>query len=357
MGKKKLEIKPKRTKEDRQITFSKRRMGLEKKAQELAILCGTPLLLLLFSPCQRLSWVSSSSGTPEEIIQKYAQMPYEERNKRKIQALEELKPAFKKLDSGHNINLDNFPYLAGCTTQDVKHNSTTSIQQHLADLLQKLRELETPKTLEEANEIEGILKARLMQIGMYQKIDGPESKQPLLAYDQVSAEGKCMPSCEQGLVQGNGLSPVAQIPGNMAVGEENWQSKYSQNFCDALITSINDQCSRATSEDLSNPCDPSSWLTNSMIPPQDYLPKALNHDEDCLAISNQVLWETNDIKAQNMILEEYATLTHATSPIDGNHALESFPLEDWDCPPIDSTFDSILSPDEYNSPAFSTVRR
>ncbi|KAK4753635.1 hypothetical protein SAY87_001739 [Trapa incisa] len=49
MGRKKLEIKRIEDKSSRQVTFSKRRSGLIKKARELSILCDVEVALLVFS--------------------------------------------------------------------------------------------------------------------------------------------------------------------------------------------------------------------------------------------------------------------------------------------------------------------
>lgn len=45
----------------RQVTFSKRRRGLFKKAEELSILCDAEVALVLFSHAGRLYQFSSSS--------------------------------------------------------------------------------------------------------------------------------------------------------------------------------------------------------------------------------------------------------------------------------------------------------
>ncbi|KAJ0964309.1 hypothetical protein J5N97_029431 [Dioscorea zingiberensis] len=53
----------------RQVTFSKRRNGIVKKASELAILCDAEVALIIFSPRGKLSEFSSSSM--QEIIKRY----------------------------------------------------------------------------------------------------------------------------------------------------------------------------------------------------------------------------------------------------------------------------------------------
>ena len=50
MGRMKLAIKRLEHNNNRQITLSKRRNGIIKKAKELAILCDIDILLMMFSP-------------------------------------------------------------------------------------------------------------------------------------------------------------------------------------------------------------------------------------------------------------------------------------------------------------------
>lgn len=49
MGRRKLEIKKIEDKNSRQVTFSKRRSGLMKKAKELSVLCDVEVAVVIFS--------------------------------------------------------------------------------------------------------------------------------------------------------------------------------------------------------------------------------------------------------------------------------------------------------------------
>ncbi|GJW53902.1 transcription factor, MADS-box [Tanacetum coccineum] len=60
MGRGKVELKRIEDKTSRQVSFSKRRSGLMKKAYELAELCDVDLALLVFSPRDKL--VEFSTG-------------------------------------------------------------------------------------------------------------------------------------------------------------------------------------------------------------------------------------------------------------------------------------------------------
>ena len=60
MAREKIKIKKIDNATARQVTFSKRRRGLFKKAQELAILCDVDVGLIIFSPSGKLFEYASS---------------------------------------------------------------------------------------------------------------------------------------------------------------------------------------------------------------------------------------------------------------------------------------------------------
>ncbi|KAM3195334.1 hypothetical protein ACQJBY_071448 [Aegilops geniculata] len=70
MGRGKIAIERIDNPTNRQVTFSKRRGGLMKKARELAILCDADLALIVFSSTGRLYDFASSSGM-EAILERY----------------------------------------------------------------------------------------------------------------------------------------------------------------------------------------------------------------------------------------------------------------------------------------------
>jgi len=59
MGRVKLEIKKIENPTNRQVTYSKRRNGLIKKAYELSVLCDIDLALIVFSPSGKLTQYSN----------------------------------------------------------------------------------------------------------------------------------------------------------------------------------------------------------------------------------------------------------------------------------------------------------
>lgn len=71
MGRGKIEIKRIENSTNRQVTYSKRRTGIMKKAEELTILCDAQVSLLMFSTTGKLHEYISPSITQKEFYDKY----------------------------------------------------------------------------------------------------------------------------------------------------------------------------------------------------------------------------------------------------------------------------------------------
>ncbi|GAB2223891.1 hypothetical protein Droror1_Dr00004635 [Drosera rotundifolia] len=135
MGRVKLKIKRLESSNNRQITYSKRRTGIVKKAKELAILCDIDLVLLMFSPTEKPTLFVGERSNLEQVITKLAQVPAQERAKRKLESLEALKKTFKKTD--HNVNIEGF---LGASSQSAEElaNQARVVQSRLAEAHKRL---------------------------------------------------------------------------------------------------------------------------------------------------------------------------------------------------------------------------
>ncbi|KAF8723504.1 hypothetical protein HU200_021451 [Digitaria exilis] len=78
MGRVKLQIKRIENPTNRQVTFSKRRNGLIKKAYELSVLCDIDIALIMFSPSERLIHFSGRRRI-EDVIMRYINLPEHDR--------------------------------------------------------------------------------------------------------------------------------------------------------------------------------------------------------------------------------------------------------------------------------------
>lgn len=76
MGRGKIDIRRIENSSSRQVTFSKRRVGLAKKAQELSILCDAEVGLIIFSSAGKKFEFASSSMT--KVIERYMRCAEEE---------------------------------------------------------------------------------------------------------------------------------------------------------------------------------------------------------------------------------------------------------------------------------------
>ncbi|KAJ4974244.1 hypothetical protein NE237_007418 [Protea cynaroides] len=135
MGRVKLKIKRLENTSGRQVTYSKRRSGILKKARELSILCDIDIALLMFSPTGKATLCLGERSTIEEVIAKFAQLTPQERAKRKLESLEALKKTFRKLD--HDVNIQDF---LGTSTQTVEEltNQSRLLQAQLSEVHKRL---------------------------------------------------------------------------------------------------------------------------------------------------------------------------------------------------------------------------
>nr|ADU56822.1 MADS-box protein SQUA subfamily [Coffea arabica] len=78
MGRGKVQLKRIENKINRQVTFSKRRAGLLKKAHEISVLCDAEVALIVFSHKGKLFEYSSDSSM-ENILERYERYSYAER--------------------------------------------------------------------------------------------------------------------------------------------------------------------------------------------------------------------------------------------------------------------------------------
>ncbi|KAK4348861.1 hypothetical protein RND71_031616 [Anisodus tanguticus] len=94
MGRVKLQIKKIENTTNRQVTFSKRRNGLIKKAYELSVLCDVDVVLIMFSPSGRVSTFSGNKSI-EDIMARYVNLPEHDRGR--LHNQEHLQRAIAKL--------------------------------------------------------------------------------------------------------------------------------------------------------------------------------------------------------------------------------------------------------------------
>ncbi|OEL32229.1 MADS-box transcription factor 18 [Dichanthelium oligosanthes] len=79
MGRGPVQLRRIENKINRQVTFSKRRNGLLKKAHEISVLCDAEVALIVFSTKGKLYEYSSNHASMEGILDRYQRYSFEER--------------------------------------------------------------------------------------------------------------------------------------------------------------------------------------------------------------------------------------------------------------------------------------
>nr|ACR16047.1 DEFICIENS-like MADS-box transcription factor [Phragmipedium longifolium] len=74
MGRGKIEIKKIENPTNRQVTYSKRRAGIMKKARELTVLCDADVSLIMFSSTGKFSEYCSPSTDAKKVFDRYQQV-------------------------------------------------------------------------------------------------------------------------------------------------------------------------------------------------------------------------------------------------------------------------------------------
>ncbi|KAJ4838120.1 Agamous-like MADS-box protein ap1 [Turnera subulata] len=94
MGRGRVQLKRIENKINRQVTFSKRRTGLLKKAHEISVLCDAEVALIIFSTKGKL-YEYSSDSCMEKILERYERYSYAERQLLTAEAETNLIPQIK----------------------------------------------------------------------------------------------------------------------------------------------------------------------------------------------------------------------------------------------------------------------
>ncbi|GMP32757.1 hypothetical protein CsSME_00006374 [Camellia sinensis var. sinensis] len=120
MGRVKLQIKRIENNTNRQVTFSKRRNGLIKKAYELSVLCDIDIALIMFSPSGRLSHFSGKRRI-EDALSRYVNLADHDRGGI-LQNREELQQEINNLQQQLQMAEDQLsifePYVLGFTSME-----------------------------------------------------------------------------------------------------------------------------------------------------------------------------------------------------------------------------------------------
>ncbi|GMH21933.1 hypothetical protein Nepgr_023776 [Nepenthes gracilis] len=202
MGRVKLKIKRIESTSNRQVTYSKRRNGIVKKAKEIATLCDIDLILIMFSPAGKPTLRLADRSNLEQVIAKFSRLPAHERAQRKLETLEALRKTFKKLD--HDVNIEDFLCTSTQTAEEL-NNQVTLLQTQLADVQKRLSCWSNPEkidSVERLSQMEDLLRDSLNQIHLHKEI--------IAKHDIMSLE--CSSQFENGLLFPLVMGSIQETP-------------------------------------------------------------------------------------------------------------------------------------------------
>nr|BAU88529.1 SEPALLATA-like gene [Tricyrtis sp. Shinonome] len=232
MGRGRVELKRIENKINRQVTFSKRRNGLLKKAYELSILCDAEVALLIFSSKGKLYEFCSSSSMLE-TIGKYHRCTY--LASEAFVPLNETKNSYQdylKLKTKVEVLLHSQRNLLG---EELGQLSTKELEQLDEQLEMSLKHIRSKKTQIMLDQLSDLKRKELMLM---------ETNRALKEMDKASPEttlqlsGENQPPSSEGILHPLGREPLQFSHHPMSIDQLGGGS---------------------TSQSVTNPCFP-AWM-------------------------------------------------------------------------------------------------
>ncbi|XP_073151927.1 agamous-like MADS-box protein FUL-L isoform X2 [Henckelia pumila] len=139
MGRGRVQLKRIENKISRQVTFSKRRSGLLKKANEISVLCDAEVALIVFSSKGKLFDYSTDSSM-ERIIERYERRSYADNKHATVSQPEENWSAeYPKLVARIEVLQRNMSNYMGEALDPLSFRELRSLEQQLDNALKRIR--------------------------------------------------------------------------------------------------------------------------------------------------------------------------------------------------------------------------
>ncbi|KAM7251894.1 hypothetical protein ACFE04_023777 [Oxalis oulophora] len=149
MGRGKIEIKRIENRTNRQVTYSKRRNGIFKKAQELTVLCDAKVSLIMFSNTGKLHEYISPNISTKKVFDQYQKALGIDLWKTHYERMQE---QLRKLEEINNKLRRDIRQRMGEDLNDLNYHDLLNLQQKMVTALDAIRERKV-RNLEERHGI------------------------------------------------------------------------------------------------------------------------------------------------------------------------------------------------------------
>ncbi|KAG5603599.1 hypothetical protein H5410_025091 [Solanum commersonii] len=163
MGRGKVELRKIENKINRQVTFSKRRGGLVKKAHEISVLCDAEVALIVFSQKGKIFEYSSDSCM-EQILERYERYSYAERrllaNNSESPVQENWSLEYTKLKARIDLLQRNHKHYMGEDLDSMSLKDLQNLEQQLDSALKLIRSRKNQLMHESISELQKKIKEK-----------------------------------------------------------------------------------------------------------------------------------------------------------------------------------------------------
>ncbi|ONM28050.1 Agamous-like MADS-box protein AGL8 [Zea mays] len=185
MGRGKVQLKRIENKINRQVTFSKRRNGLLKKAHEISVLCDAEVAVIVFSPKGKLYEYATDSRM-DKILERYERYSYAE--KALISAESESEGnwchEYRKLKAKIETIQKCHKHLMGEDLESLNPKELQQLEQQLESSLKHIRSRKSHLMAESISELQKKEENKALQKELAERQKAVASRQQQVQWDQ-----------------------------------------------------------------------------------------------------------------------------------------------------------------------------
>ncbi|KAI4352374.1 hypothetical protein L6164_006634 [Bauhinia variegata] len=179
MGRGRVQLKRIENKINRQVTFSKRRTGLLKKAHEISVLCDAQVALIVFSTKGK-HYEYSSENSMDAILEKYErQSHYEQLATDNTESQGNISLEFSKLSTRIQVLQKNIRNMEGVDLDRLSFRELMNLEQQLDNALKRVRTRKNQLIHDSVSELHKKAKALEEQNKLLEKKVKEKEKTPI----------------------------------------------------------------------------------------------------------------------------------------------------------------------------------